>query len=170
MEPAPALAVQDDVEQQVIRIVAEKTDYPPDMLELDLDLEADLGVDTVKQAEVFAAIRGHYDIPRDENLKLSEFPTLTHVVGFVRERRPDQPAAAVPAVELPTATMAAVVTDAPPAVEGAASDDAEIAQRVLGIVAEMTGYPEDMLEMDLDLEADLGVDTVKQAEIFAAMP
>ena len=38
----------------VIQLVAEKTDYPPDMLDLDLDLEADLGVDTVKQAEVFA--------------------------------------------------------------------------------------------------------------------
>ena len=27
------------------------------MLDLDLDLEADLGIDTVKQAEMFAAIR-----------------------------------------------------------------------------------------------------------------
>ncbi len=35
------------------------------MLDLDLDLEADLGVDTVKQAEIFAAIRETYDIPRD---------------------------------------------------------------------------------------------------------
>ena len=36
------------------------------MLDLDLDLEADLGIDTVKQAEMFAAIREIYDIPRDE--------------------------------------------------------------------------------------------------------
>ncbi|MDJ0698511.1 MAG: SDR family NAD(P)-dependent oxidoreductase [Woeseiaceae bacterium] len=153
----------DDVEQQVIRIVAEKTDYPPDMLELDLDLEADLGVDTVKQAEVFAEIRGHYGIPRDENLQLSEFPTLRHVVGFVNDRRPDQPVGAVvrPRAEPEPAPAAetAVATD----------PDADIRQRVLEIVAEMTGYPEDMLDMELDLEADLGVDTVKQAEIFAAM-
>ena len=44
-------------------IVAEKTGYPQDMLELDLDLEADLGIDTVKQAETFQAIREAYDIP-----------------------------------------------------------------------------------------------------------
>ena len=37
------------------------TGYPADLLEPDLDLEADLGVDTVKQAEVFAAVRGHYE-------------------------------------------------------------------------------------------------------------
>ena len=41
-------------------IVAEMTGYPPDLLDLDLDLEADLGVDTVKQAEVFAAVRERY--------------------------------------------------------------------------------------------------------------
>ena len=166
-EPAAAVPAEtlDDVEEQVVRIVAEKTDYPPDMLDLDLDLEADLGVDTVKQAEVFAEIRGHYDIPRDENLQLSEFPTLAHVVQFVRDRRPDQPAAPEPAA--PASDAAAPSAAAVPAVAG--NDDTAIAQRVLAIVSEMTGYPEDMLDMDLDLEADLGVDTVKQAEIFAAM-
>ena len=35
----------------MLEIVAEQTGYPPDMLDLDLDLEADLGIDTVKQAE-----------------------------------------------------------------------------------------------------------------------
>ena len=33
----------------------------------------------------------------------------------------------------------------------------------------MTGYPPELLDLDLDLEADLGVDTVKQAEVFAAV-
>ena len=72
--------------ERVLAIVAEKTGYPPDMLDMDLDLEADLGVDTVKQAEVFAAVRGHYDLERDDNLKLRDFPTLRHVAGWVRER------------------------------------------------------------------------------------
>ena len=40
---------------------------------------------------------------------------------------------------------------------------------MLAIVAEQTGYPADLLDLDLDLEADLGVDTVKQAEVFAAI-
>ena len=42
-------------------------------------------------------------------------------------------------------------------------------ERVLAIVAEETGYPADLLDLDLDLEADLGIDTVKQAEVFAAI-
>ncbi len=59
------------------------------MLDLELDLEADLGVDTVKQAELFAAIRETYNIPRDENVKLRDYPTLAHVIRFVYEKRPD---------------------------------------------------------------------------------
>ena len=69
--------------------MAEKTGYPPDMLEMDLDLEADLGVDTVKQAETFAAVREEYGIERQESLKLRDFPTLLHVVQFVYDFRPD---------------------------------------------------------------------------------
>ena len=69
--------------------MAEKTGYPKDMLDLELDLEADLGVDTVKQAEMFAAVREIYNIPRDENRKLRDYPTLGHVIRFVYENRPD---------------------------------------------------------------------------------
>ena len=71
------------MKERILALVVEKTGYPPDMLDLDLDLEADLGVDTVKQAELFAAIREIYNIPRDENRKLRDYPTLSHVIRFV---------------------------------------------------------------------------------------
>ena len=87
-----------------LALVAEQTGYPPDMLDLDLDLEADLGIDTVKQAEVFATIREAYGIERDDTLKLRDYPTLNHVVGVRARRRaghdadaPDEPQAPAPA-------------------------------------------------------------------------
>ena len=147
--------------RRVLAIVAEKTGYPADMLDLDLDLEADLGVDTVKQAEVFAAVREPIDIARDDNLKLRDFPTLTHVIGFVRDRTgilPPPPATTPPATCPPAAPAAA-----------AAPRGDDVTDAVVAIVAEKTGYPADLLDLDLDLEADLGVDTVKQAEVFAAV-
>jgi NAD(P)-dependent dehydrogenase (short-subunit alcohol dehydrogenase family) len=67
------------------------------MLDLDLDLEADLGVDTVKQAELFATVREAYGIARDDNVKLRDFPTLAHVIRFVMERAGGVPAAPVEA-------------------------------------------------------------------------
>ena len=66
----------DAVTEKVLAVVAAKTGYPKDMLELDLDLEADLGIDTVKQAETFAAIRESFDIPFQEGINLRDYPTL----------------------------------------------------------------------------------------------
>ena len=76
----------DEVTEAVVSIVSEMTGYPPDLLDLDLDLEADLGVDTVKQAEVFAAVRERFGVERDESLSLRDFPTLAHVIGWVRDK------------------------------------------------------------------------------------
>ena len=174
----PQAKQEDDVKERVLALVVEKTGYPQEMLDLDLDLEADLGIDTVKQAEMFAAIREIYNIPRDENRKLRDYPTLAHVIRFVYEKRPDLASvASAPVVEQVTVTpgvetaalaekvAAPVVTPVPlpPATADA------IKEMVLTIVAEKTGYPKDMLDLDLDLEADLGIDTVKQAEMFAAV-
>jgi acyl transferase domain-containing protein/acyl carrier protein/NAD(P)-dependent dehydrogenase (short-subunit alcohol dehydrogenase family) len=173
--PAPAAApAVDPVAAKVLAVVAEKTGYPPEMLDLDLDLEADLGVDTVKQAETFAAIREAFNIERIENLKLRDYPTLRHVINFVYERRPDLKPSAAPAPATATAVAAPVATPAPatapvpPAAAPAPVAD-PVTGRVLAVVAEKTGYPTEMLDLDLDLEADLGVDTVKQAETFAAI-
>ena len=171
--PAPAAAPSgpDAVTAKVIAIVAEKTGYPTEMLEPDLDLEADLGVDTVKQAETFAAVRATYDIPREETLKLRDFPTLRHVVQFVLDRKPDLAAAVSAAAPVAAATpvAAAAPSPAPAPVAAPAGGLDPVTAKVMEIVAEKTGYPTEMLEPDLDLEADLGVDTVKQAETFAAV-
>jgi hypothetical protein len=44
-------------------------------------------------------------------------------------------------------------------------DREELTSRLLKIVSERTGYPQEMLDMDLDLEADLGIDSIKRVEI-----
>jgi len=186
--PEPAV---DPVAGQIVQIVSEMTGYPAELLDLDLDLEADLGVDTVKQAEVFAAVRERFGIPRDENLRLRDFPTLAHVIGFASDRAPATGpiAAAQQAAPEPTAAQPATAARSPEPASATATtesgspgsatataqstpaaqaDDAPAAQ-IVQIVSEMTGYPAELLDLDLDLEADLGVDTVKQAEVFAAV-
>jgi acyl transferase domain-containing protein/acyl carrier protein len=173
-----AIAKTDSVKERILALVVEKTGYPQDMLDLDLDLEADLGIDTVKQAEMFAAIREIYDIPRDENRKLRDYPTLAHVIRFVYEKRPDlaehtpsTPAFNEVAAE-PVKTTAVVAEPgavAPGISAATATKTDSVKERILTLVVDKTGYPADMLDLDLDLEADLGIDTVKQAEMFAAI-
>ncbi len=161
---APAPTSEEEVTERVLELVALETGYPTDLLDPDLDLEADLGIDTVKQAEVFAAIREHYDIERDESLKLRDYPTLRSVVRFVTERTPQ-----TAAPETTAAPEAAPPEPAPASALPGPTSEEEVTERVLELVALETGYPTDLLDPDLDLEADLGIDTVKQAEVFAAI-
>jgi len=128
-------------------IISELTGYSPDMLEEDLDLEADLGIDTVKQVEIFGRISAQFNRDLPENLKLSEYNTISKIAGFVESNT--------------TGTVEQQEDNIP---STPAEDN--IINEIKAIIAELTGYSEDMLEHDLDLEADLGIDTVKQVEIF----
>ena len=74
------------------------------------------------------------------------------------------PVAAAPA------PLPAVAPQPEPSTNGHAGLGAdEIADRLLEIVSERTGYPRDMLELDADLEADLGIDSIKRVEIVGTM-
>ncbi len=75
----------DPVRAYCVNLLSEKTGYPAEMLDLDLDLEADLGIDTVKQAELFAELREHYHLARREDLLLSDYNTLQKVIDFMKQ-------------------------------------------------------------------------------------
>ncbi|MBD3192858.1 MAG: SDR family NAD(P)-dependent oxidoreductase [Candidatus Heimdallarchaeota archaeon] len=141
--------------KQVIDLVIKKTGYTEEMLELDYDLEGDLGIDTVKQVELFAVAREEFDLPRDEMVDLSSLSTLRDLVNYVATRT------------APEGTDIISERKAETALTAGSPHWEETKKKVLQLFTEKTGYPEDMLELDLDLEADLGIDTVKQIELFA---
>ena len=64
----------------------------------------------------------------------------------------------------------------PPTVEQIASGDkndgaapGDFSRIVLDAVSELTGYPTEMLELDMDMEADLGIDSIKRLEILGSV-
>ena len=219
-----------------------KTGYPEEMLEPELELEADLGIDTVKQVAIFAAVRSRFGIERDPNVPLRELGTLSRALAhfearagarrFEPSRAPvaargapagdsgppgpgltrlgasppgagngeshgasqprvtpvPQVSAAAPRVpehgpveslpaeairRAPEAWSAASPGDAPTLVPetdfvvARAVTEERALEVLIGFTVERTGYPAEMLEPDLDLEADLGIDTVRQVDIFA---
>nr|WP_322508566.1 SDR family NAD(P)-dependent oxidoreductase [Anaerolinea sp.] len=157
---------EEAIKQFVLQVVSEKTGYPQEMLDLDLDLEADLGIDTVKQAELFATIRTHYNIPRREDLRLADYNTLAKVIQFMKEALTTQSQQPVPGGQNEAGVR---LENVAPLASSSVPDEDSIKQFVLSVVSEKTGYPVEMLDLDLDLEADLGIDTVKQAELFATI-
>ncbi len=63
----------------------------------------------------------------------------------------------------PAPALTPKVADAPlPASSG-------VKDLLLGIVSERTGYPVEMIGLDLDLEADLGIDSIKRVEILGSL-
>jgi NAD(P)-dependent dehydrogenase (short-subunit alcohol dehydrogenase family)/acyl carrier protein len=52
--------------------------------------------------------------------------------------------------------------------EGGASEE-QIRTVLLEVIAEKTGYPTEMLELDMALDADLGIDSIKRVEILSAL-
>lgn len=81
-----------------------------------------------------------------------------------------------PSVETAVATpvsnldLAEVASATPVVVSAAADFNLEtISSRLLDLVSKRTGYPKEMLGLDLDLEADLGIDSIKRVEILGTL-
>src|SRR5690606_29198599 len=75
--------------EELLELTVARTGYPREMLELDLDLEADLGIDTVKQVAIFASLRERHGIERDPGVAIRELNTLrrahAHFVSRVED-------------------------------------------------------------------------------------
>ncbi len=165
--PAARATGGDVIFARLVELVCERTGYDADELEPDFELEADLGIDTVKQAEIMAAVRESYGLEADADFRLADYPTLQGLADYVVERlgtRRD--GATLVAEPAPAAAEASA-----PAADSASSgpDPDAVYQALVGLVCDRTGYDGDELEPDFELEADLGIDTVKQAEIMAAV-
>ena len=72
----------------LIDVVAEKTGYPASVLDLDMQLDADLGIDSIKRVEILSALRDRLPgLPELKPEQLGSFKSLRAIVDFVNEDR-----------------------------------------------------------------------------------
>lgn len=163
--------------RELLAIIADKTGFPAEMLHAEMDLESDLGIDSIKKVEIFSAVQEHFaELGTLDNEQLNAVRTIADFEVLLQGQR---------------ATTEAQVWDAAapfspePAAQGQGTGEAEVkaagesptafvssthnAQLVYKIVAEKTGYPEAVLSGDMELEADLGIDSIKKVEIYSAL-
>ncbi|WP_299691095.1 type I polyketide synthase [Hydrocarboniphaga sp.] len=148
-----------DARSALLQIVSERTGYPADMLDLDLDLEADLSIDSIKRLEIIGelsqqlAIRNAIGAGADVLLEqLAAQKTLRAMLSWLADKLPSQPVPVLAAVAAPTAAPAL-----------------NVAEVLLDIVSQSTGYPPEALDLDLDLEADLSIDSIKRLEVVGQL-
>jgi len=154
-------------------IISEKTGYPSEMLELSMDMEADLGIDSIKRVEIMWALQEQYqNLPQIGANDIAELRTVGQIIEHVKTILPAVGEVAIPKLDL-VENSASTPTSADSSGNGngsAAADlgsaPGEIAPALLSIIGEKTGYPVEMLELSMDMEADLGIDSIKRVEIM----
>ena len=156
--PAP-VAPAVDVTAMALEVVSEKTGYPVEMLDLDMEMEAGLGIDSIKQVEILSELQERLPgLPEIAPSELANLRTLRDVA--------DKLSSGVPA-----STAAPASTSFPEPVDGpaVATDGADVTALALEVVSEKTGYPVEMLDLDMEMEAGLGIDSIKQVEILSEL-
>ncbi|PWU03978.1 MAG: hypothetical protein C5B51_17720 [Terriglobia bacterium] len=95
--PAPVPAVEaapqftrEDMTKRLVDLVSQRTGYPAEMLGLDLDLEADLGVDSIKRVEIFGALQNESVLPASamegQIETLSKLKTLRAIIDWLESK------------------------------------------------------------------------------------
>ena len=169
-EARPAAAIE--LERFLVDFVVEQTGYPTEIVELDADLEGDLGIDSIRKAQLFGEIGQRYGLSADASVSLDDFRTLRHLLDYMLPRvggaapraSAPLPALAKSAVLARGGVAVALPALAEPSTQRGASGELE--QFLVDFVVEQTGYPTEIVELDADLEGDLGIDSIRKAQLF----
>ena len=170
LQPAREQA-QIDTAATLLSIISERTGYPLEMLGLDLDLEADLSIDSIKRIEILGALAerlglstdaGAADIPED----LVRVKTLQGIIDALTLLLPEPQTTA----NLAAPSFVASGSHTESSITGNNGSGAfDTRTALLDVVSTRTGYPVEMLDLDLNLEADLSIDSIKRIEILGAL-
>ncbi|AZB10679.1 SDR family NAD(P)-dependent oxidoreductase [Chryseobacterium sp. G0162] len=157
-----------DIKALLLQVVSDKTGYPQEMLGMEMDLEADLSIDSIKRVEIIGTLRNELGTlakgNTNEDMVMEQLAGIKTLSGLVSWLTEFSGADAAPATPEKNGTSAEA-TSTPQAKATLSLEDLQNA--ILNIVSEKTGYPKEMLGLDLDLEADLSIDSIKRMEIIA---
>ncbi|MGC0362208.1 NAD(P)-dependent dehydrogenase (short-subunit alcohol dehydrogenase family)/acyl carrier protein [Rhodococcus sp. 27YEA15] len=135
-------------------VVADKTGYPVAMVDPSMDLESDLGVDSIKRVQVLGAVQERFPLlPSLGPEQLGVLRTLDQIVAAI---------VASVSAEPETVTPDLGAADSEP-------DAAGLLAVLREVVADKTGYPVAMVDPSMDLESDLGVDSIKRVQVLGAV-
>jgi acyl transferase domain-containing protein/acyl carrier protein len=77
----------EDLAGWVLHRVADITGYRVDELDIDAHLEAELGIDSIRQIEIILGLRDELELPADDGFRVSDYPNLRSLIGYLHERK-----------------------------------------------------------------------------------
>lgn len=157
----------------LIDLVVEQTGFARDQIELDRDLEEELGIDPTRKAQILGELQEYFDLPPESrNDQLSEVRTLRDLLQMLETAAGKSEWLLVSAEKSQVSnrplsgSLSISVPSSPAPLVAAAIDDAKMDEFLIDFVVERTGYPRDVVELDVDLEADLGIDSIAKAQLI----
>ncbi|MEU3764980.1 acyltransferase domain-containing protein [Amycolatopsis keratiniphila] len=66
-------------------LYADAVGYPADVFEDNVELEADLGIDSIRQTELLQRARKRYDVPEADHIRITDYTTLESIAGLIVE-------------------------------------------------------------------------------------
>ncbi|MEE4262155.1 MAG: SDR family NAD(P)-dependent oxidoreductase [Desulfobacteraceae bacterium] len=162
----PHRQVQHPIEATLLEVVSHLTGYPIEMLGLDMDIEAELGIDSIKRVEILSTLEEKMpDLPTVSPEIMGSLKTLGQIVEYLTETDNGNGVADNASHAAASADNGAARVE-PPAHADRAPD---VEATLLGVVSQLTGYPIEMLGLDMDIEAELGIDSIKRVEILSTL-
>ncbi len=68
----------------LLSVVSDKTGYPPEMLTMGMELEGDLGIDSIKRVEILSAMQDEVpELPEVDTAVMAELVTLGQIVDYM---------------------------------------------------------------------------------------
>lgn len=184
-------------ETLLLETVSKLTGFPVEMLSLDMDIESDLGIDSIKRVEIVSELEKQ--LPGAAALSPDNMGTLRTLKDICLAITPaDQPPVAqqVSTTYIPAhrtvnhkniaASTTHITRELP--VNGQNDADTEpdrtqnitttdkntvtgqnVMQVLMETISTLTGFPVEMLTPDMDIESDLGIDSIKRVEILSKL-
>jgi len=206
---------KDALERFLVDLVVELTGFQPDVIDFDADLEAELGVDSIKKAQVIGELIDWASLQLDlKAVRLADFQTLGDIAGLAgvdravslpsdsRENQPPGPrqrpiesgslvavcqaqhsnpsrppiSALSDEAKPQTAVSGNAKNALPVASDHFAADQSRqfaskdpIVSLMIDFIVDQTGYTPEIIDLEADLEAELGVDSIKKAQLLGEL-
>ncbi len=176
--------LRDKLEAFILDLVVDQTGHPPEFVNLDANLEADMGIDDLRKARLLRKVSEQFELTQpaisDASISLDDFPTLGTIVDFfvkvghgestapISRHHPVRPRLAARnlteiAAKSPSTVLPAAKPTPPMEV---LVDRSAIEEFVVNFVIDQTGYPKELVTTDASLEADLGIDSIRKAQLI----
>ena len=157
---------QKDIEETLLEVVSQLTGYPVETLGLDMDIEADLGIDSIKRVEILSTLEEKMpDLPSISPDLIGTLKTLGQIAQYLNSSLASDSSIKPKVQNKENVSFLSELKDSAPS----RAENINIEETLLEVVSQLTGYPVETLGLDMDIEADLGIDSIKRVEILSTL-